>query len=367
MPVRFHIFLLLYLTGAIFGGCASLEVGPGDEEFDAVDTLSDSNSDGAFEPTEESEPQGGTGSEENRDLDTGIEKDSEDGEMDTSSNAEEETERESEVDTDPHCSDTNPDACGALCISCQDTNKPYCMNGTCVQCIATNHCEPGESCDNNICIDRCSSPATACTDVASPYCSDSSLVTSSVDACDSSTGTVTCTYKQSISPCPYGCSNGRCSEPTCFYDENNDGLSDVIEQPHIKPKRCWRRCVLPTTWNGTACIGTELEYTRPNSATECGARGYRIPTAAEYTGPAIANGILNNCVISGPQNLDWKCDSCSDSAPCALMFGNDNGQYWTSTSITYFFATNYYAANLSDGTLNFFGNDHERKARCIRQ
>jgi hypothetical protein len=156
------------------------------------------------------------------------------------------------------------------------------------------------------------------------------------------------------------------TESSCFFDEDNDGFNDVIEQPQSDPKLCWRRCPIPATWNGTTCVGSGLSYTRSQAAEQCGARGYRVPTAADYTGPAVADGILLNCAISGPDNLDWDCDGCVQSPVCQLMFGDDTEKYWTSTSVQYWFETDWYAVDLAEGTLNFYRESHEYKVRCIR-
>ncbi|MCU0664017.1 MAG: hypothetical protein MUC50_17025 [Myxococcota bacterium] len=159
------------------------------------------------------------------------------------------------------------------------------------------------------------------------------------------------------------CQDGNCVAH-CTYDEDSDGISDVVEQEGTSPVLCWRRCPLPQKWNGSECTGTVGQYLWLAAKNACEALGYRLPTAPEYLGPSIASGILQNCTVVLPD--DWACDSCDQSSPCAAMFGSDTGKYWSSTYIIYFFIGCYYEADFATGNLNYFDPSNSFGARCVK-
>lgn len=297
------------------------------------------------------------------DEDTGDDTDTEK-QLDTDTDTRGDTESDDTESDSLSCGDDNPSACGGVdCIDCTVTDKPLCAQGSCVECLTLDHCGPDQGCsESNECIDPCAEP-TVCP-VPEPRCEDGNLVTSSLENCDPSTGTAVCKYKETTQTCELGCVGTQCN--TCSFDEDGDEINDVVEQPSSSPTLCWRRCALPTKWDGTKCQGSVGFYNWSDAQTACEGLGYRVPQAAEYTGPSIAAGILNNCVVSGPDSRDWDCDSCAASPDCSPLFGNDQGTYWTSTSTTYYLQTNYYKANLADGTLNFVNGGHTNGARCVK-
>jgi hypothetical protein len=149
----------------------------------------------------------------------------------------------------------------------------------------------------------------------------------------------------------------------CDIDENGDGIYDMVKQAGSYPTLCWRRCPLPQVWNGSQCTGSASIYSWSAAKAACEARGYRLPTAQEYMGPSIAAGILEGCTAV---DLDWLCNSCSGSALCLDMFGQDEGQYWASTAKSYWGVTCHYKADFYTGSLNFHDASYSFGARCVK-
>ena len=211
--------------------------------------------------------------------------------------------------------------------------------------------------------DPCGNPELACEDRPEPRCVNGDLVTSEITSCEYDGEKANCSFKEVTSICENGCEQGYCIvSETCFFDENIDGINDVVEQPGSDPVVCWRRCPLPAVWNGNSCDGEAEKYFWRKGKEGCENLGYELPGAGYYTGPEVGGGILSGCRVV---DLDWACDPCSESSVCSVMFPGDTGSYWTSTYRFYWLKDCYYKSNMSTGKLNFVDTSYRNLVRCI--
>lgn len=150
--------------------------------------------------------------------------------------------------------------------------------------------------------------------------------------------------------------------PDCSVDEVGQPATDL----------CWRRCSLGQSWDGEACAGEPLEVDWCN-ATGIDAGGcvpddpgaeicsallgdeYRLPTRDELL------ALLAGCADAGD---NYSCDPCVESDPCAGMFGDDQGGYWSSTAYDDWLA---WMTGLVSGIVFPSTNFSQLRVRCVRQ
>ena len=95
-----------------------------------------------------------------------------------------------------------------------------------------------------------------------------------------------------------------------------------VKQPGIG--LYWLRCRVGREWTGRNCTGRTRSMSWSEALKACPV-GYRLPTKQELV------LLLDGCNSGVKSGRGGRCNSCEDSSKCSSMFGEDTGDYWSST------------------------------------
>ncbi len=162
-------------------------------------------------------------------------------------------------------------------------------------------------------------------------------------------------------------------------DTDSDTHTDCDQPEEVQQPGtvlCWRRCPLGQTWDvaSSSCTNeaTEMESCDASGETTFSCtpdnlgtnickmtfgEGYRLPTRNGFI------DLLGDCdgdVLGG----SWgECNSCSESADCAAMFGPDERWYWSSSMYNDY---DLWYADFRMGGVNQLDKPASNYVRCVR-
>ncbi len=208
--------------------------------------------------------------------------------------------------SDGKCSDT-PD----LCINDNDCSEGVCRDGQCISgCRSDSQCFPGESCVENRCEFRCSSPQECVANGYGTACIDG--ICKEVNAGPDNEGHSRCTSCQTCSEL------GTCKDIDCTDDDQCPGCSCLLGRNNVCGECQYDSdCGGDSICNEGACLRPCFLEIRCNSDSAC-PRGEICGESGD--GPYCTPGCRNDsqCEAASERCIDGSCRFfCSSTADCA--------------------------------------------------
>lgn len=219
--------------------------------------------------------------------------------------------------SDPDAQVVEPGPC-VQDADCQDPTVPFCVEGSCVECLNNTQCSNGDQCISNVCTHEGCAADWQCVDPATPHCF--------LGSCVECLGNAECGVGQV-------CAYNTCREPPCDTDEQCPEGKVCSQSPDYL-------CFEPECYSAAECAEGELcvkhECQVPSACNvpgDCPSVFYAcidgICTTSECGNGLECGGETPYCVIQ--QGLPNVCGECTDNIQCPE--GSICDENWTCVAL----------------------------------